>query len=94
MEVLAPLSVRAVAALVILLAWLGLVLVVSNSLALQFMSTVSEAALVAEFAGASELPVLAELGFMLTLVLLDEQFPLFSRSKLLTLWLYVDLKTT
>lgn len=77
MEVLASLSVRAVAALVILLAGLGLVFVVTDSLVLQFMFTMSEATLVAKFTVASKLPVLTELGFVLTLIILDEHSSLF-----------------
>jgi len=92
MQVLASLAIRAIASLVVLLAWLSLILDVCQDFSLKFISTVGEAALVTELAAASELPVLAHLGLVLPPVLFDELASFLWVRKLFTFRAYIDLK--
>jgi hypothetical protein len=50
MQVLASLTIWAISTLVVLLAWLGLVLNMSQYFSLEFISTMSETTLVSKFA--------------------------------------------
>jgi len=92
MQVLASLAVRAISSLVVLLAWLSLILDMGQDFSLQFVSTVSEAALVTELAAAFELPVLAHFGLVLPPVLFDELTSFLWVRKLFTFGAYINLK--
>jgi len=92
MEILASLTIRTVASLVILLARLGLVLDVGQDLSLKFISTMSEAALVTKLASTSKFPVLAHFSLVLSLVVLDEETSFLRSSEVLLLRLNINLK--
>lgn len=72
MKILAPLTIRAVSGLVVLLAGLGLVFDVGQCLSFKLMSTVGKAALVSKLAGSSQFPILAHFGLVFSLVVFDE----------------------
>jgi len=92
MEILAPLTIRTIASLVVLLAGLGLVLDVGQDFGLKFMSTMSKTTLVAKLALALQLPILAHFSLVLSLVVLNEKTSFLSRSEVLLLRLNINLK--
>jgi len=92
MEILASLTIGAVASLVILLAGLSLILNMGQDLSLKFISSMSEAALVAKLAFTLKFPVLAHFSLVLSLVVLNKETSFFSRSEVLLLRLNINLK--
>jgi len=92
MEILASLTIRTIASLVILLARLGLILNVSQDLSFKFMSSMSKAALVTKLALAFQFPVLAHFSLVLSLIVLDEKTSLLGSSEVLLLRLNINLK--
>jgi len=92
MEILASLTIGAVASLVILLAGLSLILNMGQDLSLKFISSMSEAALVAKLAFTLKFPVLAHFSLVLSLVVLNKETSFFSGSEVLLLRLNINLK--
>jgi len=92
MEILASLTIGAIASLMVLLARLGLILDMGQDLSFKFMSTMSKAALVTKLAFTSKFPILAHFSLVFSLVVLDEETSFFSRSKVLLLRLNINLK--
>jgi len=93
MEVLASLSIGTIACLMVLLAWLGLILDMNESFILEFTSAMGETALITEFAVASELPVLAELSLVLSLIVFNKEPSFFDSTKLFTFGTNIYLKS-
>jgi len=94
MKILASLTIRTVAGLVVLLAWLSLVLDMSQYLSLELMSSMGKAALVAKLASTFQFPVLTHLSLVLSLVVFDEKTSFFGVSEVLLLGLHIDLKVS
>jgi len=92
MEILASLTIRTIASLMILLARLGLILDVSQDLSFKLMSSMSKAALVTKLAFTLKLPILAHFSLVLSLVILDKETSFLRSSEVLLLRLNIDLK--
>jgi len=92
MEILASLTIRTIASLVVLFARLSLILNVSQDLSFKFMSSMSKAALVTKLALAFQFPVLAHFSLVLSLIVLDEKTSLLGSSEVLLLRLNINLK--
>jgi len=93
MEVLASLSIGTVATLMVLLAWLGFILDMNEGLILEFMSTMSETTSITKFTVASELPVLAEFGFVLSFVVFNKESSFLDSVKLFAFGANIYLKS-
>jgi len=92
MKILASLTIRAIASLVILLAGLSLVLDVSQDLGFKFISSMSKAALVTKLAPASQFPVLAHFSLIFSLIVLDKKASFLRTVEALLLRLNINLK--
>jgi len=92
MEILASLTIGAIASLMILLARLGLIFNVSQDLSLKFISTMSKAALVTKLASTSKFPVLTHFSLVLSLIVLNEETSFLRSSKVLLLRLNINLE--
>jgi len=92
MEILASLTIRAVASLVILLARLSLILDVSQDLGFKFMSSMSKAALISKLALAFQFPILAHFSLVLSLIVLNKKTSFLSSIEVLLLRLNINLK--
>jgi len=92
MEILASLTIWAIASLVILLARFGLILDMGQDLSFKFLSTMSKATLVTKLASTSKFPVLAHFSLVLSLIVLDEETSFLRSSEVLLLRLDINLK--
>jgi len=92
MEILASLTIWAVASLMILLARLGLILDMGQDLGLKFIFSMSKAALITKLAPASQFPVLAHFSLIFSLLVLDEETSFLRSSEVLLLRLNINLE--